>query len=65
MAPATYLARYASRIASLRGTGRVDDLERALEAQKSFWKFVGLATVVVFGVYLLIFLVAIFAGMLR
>jgi hypothetical protein len=44
--PALYLARYASRIAQLRGSGRVEDLEAALEAQKSYWKFIGILTVI-------------------
>lgn len=45
LVPGMYLNRYASRIGSLLGSGREDHLEQALEAQKSFWKFVGIAAV--------------------
>jgi hypothetical protein len=41
--PGVYLNRYASRIGDLVQGGREDQLEQALEAQKSFWKFVGIA----------------------
>jgi hypothetical protein len=44
--PALYLWRYGSRIGQLRASGRIEDLESALEAQKSYWKFIGILTVV-------------------
>lgn len=40
--PALFLNRYASRIADLLRTNRMGDLEQALGAQKSFWKFMGI-----------------------
>ena len=52
--PAVYLFRYAANIARLRSGGRADDLENALEAQKSFWKFVGIVTAIVLGIYVVI-----------
>jgi hypothetical protein len=51
--PALFLWRYASRIAELEALRGTHQLERALEAQKSFWKFVGVLTVVVLGLYVL------------
>lgn len=53
--PALFLGRYASRIDKLIRSGNSADLESALEAQRSFWKFVGIFTVVVVGLYLVIF----------
>jgi hypothetical protein len=44
--PAIYLSRYAKAIARLQGSRTVADLEQALGQQKSFWKFVGVMTVV-------------------
>jgi hypothetical protein len=40
-------------------SGIAADLERALDYQKSFWRFVGIMTIVVLCVYLVILLVAI------
>jgi hypothetical protein len=44
--PALFLNRYASRIADLLRTNRMGDLEQALGAQKSFWKFTGILTLI-------------------
>src|SRR5688500_18393278 len=65
IAPGIYLFRYASRIALLVATRREDALEGALESQKSFWKFAGIITLVVIGIYVLIFAAAILIGVLR
>jgi hypothetical protein len=54
--PAMYLAKYASRIASLRAGGRVVDLEGALAAQKSYWKFIGILALIYICFYLLLFI---------
>jgi hypothetical protein len=60
--PALFLGRYASRIGDAVGTRRSHDLEAALEAQKSFWKFIGIVTTVYLclnvGMFLLAFLSA-------
>lgn len=62
--PALYLNRYASGIGRLRAYAREDVLESTLEAQKSFWRFCGIATAVVLGGYALVFVGAmIFAVM--
>ena len=50
--PAMFLFRYAGRIADLRLTRGVEQLEDALAAQKSFWKFVGIAALIVISLYL-------------
>lgn len=45
--PAGFLWRYASNIHAFRVTLRIPDLENALEAQKSYWKFIGTLMLVV------------------
>ena len=55
--PTLKLSQYASRIARLRVTKSEVDLSAALEAQRSFWAFVGIVTLVVLCIYLVIFLV--------
>ena len=42
--PALHLYRYASRIGDYLGGGQDVQLELALDAQRSFWKFVGIVT---------------------
>jgi hypothetical protein len=54
--PSLFLFRYANGIASMDGD-TVGGMERALEAQKSFWRFVGIAAAIY--VILLISVVAI------
>lgn len=44
--PAIFLSRYASRIGDLMDQARTDHLDAALEAQKSFWKFIGILTAI-------------------
>ncbi|HWE93777.1 MAG TPA: DUF4339 domain-containing protein [Tepidisphaeraceae bacterium] len=60
--PAVFLWRYASRIADLSYRKRAGDLESALEAQKSYWKFLGIVTLVVIGLGIVVVLVAVVAG---
>ncbi|HEX8915645.1 MAG TPA: DUF4339 domain-containing protein [Humisphaera sp.] len=54
--PAMYLGRYASRIDKLVRSRRQQDFEAALEAQKSYWKFIGILTLVVIVIYAIVFL---------
>jgi GYF domain 2 len=62
--PVIFLNRYASRIGRLLESGSADDLQEALKAQKSFWKYVGILTLVLMGIYALILLgVVAFAAM--
>ncbi len=49
--PGIFLNRYATFIGQTLASGRAEDLERALEAQKSFWKFVGILVLVVMCLY--------------
>ena len=55
--PTLKLSQYASRIARLRVTKSEVDLSAALEAQRSFWAFVGIVTLVVLCLYLVIIVV--------
>jgi ABC-type Na+ efflux pump permease subunit len=47
------LSRYASRIKDLQRSGRVEALETALFAQKSFWKYLGILTLINLVLYVL------------
>ncbi|MGC4016497.1 MAG: DUF5362 family protein [Luteolibacter sp.] len=51
--PAIKLWRYGTAITSLMGTGASSDLVRAMDQQRSFWKFVGImacVSIVLFGI---------------
>lgn len=50
---ANILYRYRASIASLQAGYGVEALENALEHQKSFWRFTGLTTAVLLGIYAL------------
>jgi hypothetical protein len=63
--PSLFLFRYASRINALWTTRSVRQLEDALEAQKSFWKFVGILMLVVIVLYLLGIVLAIMLAVAR
>ena len=66
--PSVYLNRYAGRIRDFEANPRLEQLDGALEAQKSFWRFVGILMVVVLVLYLLIavgIIVATISGQLR
>lgn len=63
LAPAFFLHQYASAIQDLlRGGGDVA-METALGSQKSFWRFVGILTLVILCIYALVFVFAIFGAM--
>ena len=63
--PGIFLNRYATHIGNTLSTGGAEDLERALEAQKSFWKFAGILTLVILSIYTLIFIFFMIAAMSR
>ena len=63
LAPAVFLYRYASSIQDLLQGGGDIAMESALESQKSFWRFMGIMTLVVLCIYGLIILFGIFAAM--
>jgi hypothetical protein len=45
--PAVFLGRYASGIARFRASSEPYDLESAIRAQKSYWRFAGIAMLIV------------------
>ncbi len=54
LAPAAFLWRSASAIVLLKETGAAEHATAALVAQRSFWRFVGIAFLVIMGLYALI-----------
>jgi len=63
---ALFLNRYASRIGDLLGSQAPSDLQEALVAQKSFWRYIGILTLIVMCIYILIIVFAVVgAGLMR
>jgi len=67
LVPAWYLSHYAGALGSFLQDGAVAELEAALDHQKSFWKFVGILTLIsivlaVVGIAAAILIPALFAG---
>ena len=62
--PSLFLLRYADRIRSFVASGREQDLAGALDAQRSFWKFAGILTIVSIVVGILISVFAVLAGVI-
>jgi hypothetical protein len=60
--PGIKMWMYGSAIGRLVATRAPGDLEAALLQQKSFWKFSGIAAIVMVGLYILIFIGAIAVG---
>lgn len=60
--PGVFLVRYANKINTLLSAPSTEALEAALIAQKSFWKFVGISVLALFGLYLVIIVISMFAG---
>jgi len=58
--PIIYLNRYANRIGDLLRSEASEDLEAALTAQKSFWRYAGILTLCMLCLYVIFILV--FAG---
>jgi hypothetical protein len=50
--PSLKLWKYGSHIVSLLNSGSMMDLEAALDAQRSFWKFVGILICIVIALYI-------------
>lgn len=57
--PSLYLLRFAGHVRDLAFTHRVADLEAALRAQKSFWRFCGIVVALVLTLYAVIIVGAI------
>jgi Family of unknown function (DUF5362) len=49
--PALKLWKYADRIRDLLNSRQIIDLEKALNEQRAFWKFVGVMMIVIFVIY--------------
>jgi hypothetical protein len=61
--PVLYLHRYASRIRDLVSENSFQNLELALSAQKSFWKYLGMFTVITLVIYFLVLAGVLLTGM--
>ena len=61
--PALKLWKYANGIERLIHTGSEQDLVDALDQQRSFWKFVGVMMIIMLGLYAVVIVFAIIAGM--
>ena len=59
IAPGVFLWTYANRIDIFLRQRTTDRLDSALEAQKSFWKFIGIMMIIMLGLYLLILVVGV------
>lgn len=57
--PGIYLRRYAGRIRDALNLRSSEHLESALEAQKSFWRLVGILVALLIGLYVLLILYAV------
>ncbi|MBB5033523.1 DUF5362 family protein [Prosthecobacter vanneervenii] len=51
--PATKLWKYANRIGSLAASHSLADLDKALNEQRGFWKFVGVMMIIMLSLYLI------------
>ena len=60
--PSLCLLRYASSIRTFQNSPTGPNLEAALDAQRSFWKFVGIITIVSICASILVFVLAIALG---
>jgi len=61
--PGLYLLRYGRAIKEVDRVANGDTIEAALKQQFAFWRFAGILTLAVMGIYLLILVVAVFVGM--
>ena len=63
LAPAYFLHQYASSIGDFLQGGGDSAMETALGSQKSFWRFIGILTLVVICIYGLVFLFVILGAL--
>jgi hypothetical protein len=54
--PSYYLLKYGGGIRRFLDSGQAAEMENALSYQKSFWRFVGIMTIIVLSIYLIVFL---------
>ena len=62
MFPATFLWRFANRSKQYVASPNAATLEQALDAQRSYWKFMGIFTVIAMGCAVLVAVIAVVAG---
>jgi len=62
--PGLYLLRYGRAIKEVDRIANGETIESALKQQLAFWRFVGILTLVGVGVYVLVIVIAMFAGMM-
>jgi hypothetical protein len=62
--PSLFLFRYASAIASMLSEDTARGMESALNAQKSFWRFTGILTVVVLCIYAVVLVFVVIAAII-
>ena len=62
--PSRFLLRYAQRIRDLSHSRNATDLEAALSAQKSFWRFSGILVVSILVLYAVLIVLGVVAAML-
>lgn len=60
--PSYYLLQYANRLRDFTARGEERQLEAALDAQRAFWKFVGILTIAGIVLTLMMFVAVIVAG---
>lgn len=60
--PAFLLGRFAKRSREFVASGQPRQLEDALDAQRSYWKFMGVLTIIGMALMIIVFLVAMVAG---
>jgi hypothetical protein len=53
---------YGTAIGKLVNSRSADDLVKALDMQRAFWKFLGVMMIILFAIYFLIFVAMIVAG---
>ena len=61
--PAMCLMKYASSITEAAASGQMVHVNDAILQQKKFWRFCGLLTSIILGIYAVIFIVAILAAL--
>ena len=64
LAPGLYLYRYASAITRLKATSDAAALEDALKHQRSFWRYIGMVTVISLVMVVVLLVLAVVAGAL-
>ncbi len=63
MVPSWLLWSYGSSIANFKATGgSIDALKTAIQKQTSFWRFVGISTALLMGLYFVIIFIAVIVG---